>query len=642
MCGIGGYVDLIDRIRPSILAGMTRALQRRGPDSDGVLIDGPCGLAHARLSIIDVAGSPQPMSDAERGLHLVFNGEIYNYQQIRSELRSRGHAFKTQGDTEVLLNLMSETWADGLPQLDAMFAFGAWDSGRQRLLLARDPIGEKPLFYATPSPGVLVFGSEIKVILEHPDVRRDLNLDALRQALRFRAVYGPESLHHGVRQLEPGSWLEFSREGLKTGRFHNLAAESRLAKARYKGLDDHALVEQGRQLFTESVEERLVADPDVPVGSFLSGGLDSSLIVATMRKLRPNSEIRTFSVGFADDPHSELPFARSVAEAIATRHTEINVGADVYIRRFAELSACRDGPVSQPADIAIAEMSNVAKQSVKVVLSGEGADEVFGGYPKYTFANAPVPLRWAMSMVGAHRVAGIAGMLGIDRRRTLVAARALSESREVDRYAQWFSYFDRQDLQALLPGLEWQDEQWALTTAPQQLALDEADSSDNLARMQTMDCLTWLPGNMLERGDRMTMAEGLEVRPPFLDKALCAFGLALPGRLKMRGNTGKWIVRQWAAEMIPEGVLGRRKWGFRTPLQSWFRGPLRDMLVSYVTSERGLCATFGDRKRIALMLEAHQSGAIDSSEALWTLLSAEVWYQDVFLSRAVTSPATSA
>ena len=631
MCGIGGFVDFNRPIDADVLRAMTRALRRRGPDAQDILVEGPCGLAHARLSIIDVAGSPQPMRMPEAGLSLVYNGEIYNYQSLRAELQASGAHFLTAGDTEVLLRGLAASWIDFLPKFDAMFAFAVWDQRQEKLLLARDALGEKPLFYATPAPGVLVFGSEIKVILEHPAVERALNADAMRQALRFRAVYGAETLHAGVSQLEPGCWLEFSRSGIKTGRFYDLVASSARARQDLASLSDQALVAHGRALFEASVEGRLVAD--VPVGSFLSGGLDSSLIVATMRKLRPQAEIRTFSVGFTDDPYSELPFAAEVAAAFGTHHTPISVGPDDYIRRFTELSVCRDAPVSQPADIAIAEMSGIAKRSVKVVLSGEGADEVFAGYPKYAMANVPWPVRRLIGALGPQVVGGVAGLVGLDRRRAMVAARALGVPREVDRYAQWFSYYDREDLQAMLPGLGWDAAAWSRTTADHARVLERLTPGDSLARMQTADCLTWLPGNMLERGDRMTMAEGLEVRPPFLSQELCAFGLGLAPRLKVRKGVGKWIVRQWGNDLIPRQILERRKWGFRTPLDIWFRGPLRDYLVGYLTAQNGLCSTYGQASEILRLLDDHQQSRVDAGDALWSLLSSEVWYQDVYLAR---------
>src|SRR5579859_1756435 len=386
---------------------MTDALARRGPDSAGIAVEGACGLAHARLSIIDVEGSPQPMSFPDCDIAIVYNGETYNYQELRSELDAAGAKFHTNGDTEAVLLWLAREWTDALPRFDAMFSVGAWDRRGERLLLARDAVGEKPLFYATPSPGVLVFGSELKALLEHPLVNPELDEDALRQALRFRAVYSNDCLRRGVRQLEPGGWLQFDREsGVKTGRFFDLATEVTKARRQIHGVDDEELIRRGRDLFMDSVRQRLVAD--VPVGAFLSGGLDSSLIVAAIREVRaPNEQIQTFSVGFADDPHSELKYAETVADAFHTLHRPIVVGPEAYIRRLAELSACRDGPVSQPADITIAEMSRVAKETVKVALSGEGADEIFAGYPKHAYADPPWAIRKALSILQPAQAAKI-------------------------------------------------------------------------------------------------------------------------------------------------------------------------------------------------------------------------------------------
>jgi asparagine synthase (glutamine-hydrolysing) len=370
------------------------------------------------------------------------------------------------------------------------------------------------------------------------------------------------------------------------------------------------------------------------VGAFLSGGLDSSLIVAAMRELRaPDEEIRTFSVGFADDPYSELKYAETVADAFHTLHRPIIVGPEAYVRRLAELSACRDGPVSQPADVAIAEMSRVAKESVKVALSGEGADEIFAGYPKHAYADPPWALRKALSIIQPAQAAKITGLMGLDSRRTLVAFRAMAGTHELDRLVQWFSYFDRDGLRDLFPGLGWSDRDMERSVAAQASALARVADEGPLFRMQAVDFATWLPGNMLERGDRMTMAEGLEVRPPFLDKELVAFGLALPDRLKIRGGVGKWIVRQWAKEFLPPAIINRIKWGFRVPLAGWFRGPLRDMLYGYLTDGNGLVARYGDKAVVVELLRSHDSGEVDASESLWTLLTAEVWYRDVFLAR---------
>jgi asparagine synthase (glutamine-hydrolysing) len=640
MCGIAGQVDFTGQPAPAaLLRSMLGAIARRGPDAQATWTDGPCALVHTRLSIIDVAGSPQPMTADDGAFVIAFNGEIFNYQALRGEMAKAGESFATAGDTEVLLRLAARHGPEGLRRLDGQFAFALWDKARQRLLLARDPLGEKPLYYATPSPGVLVFGSELKAVLAHPAVDRGLDEDGLRQALRFRTVYGEGSLHRGVRQLRPGSWLRFDRDGIETGAFYDLVAEAEVERPRLRGLDQTALIERGRELLIRSVRGRLIAD--VPVGAFLSGGLDSSLIVALMRQLRgPDQPICTFSVGFVGDPHSELGFAQSVAEAFDTRHQAVEVGPEAFIRRLPELAACRDGPVSEPADVAVAEMSAVARQSVKVVLSGEGADEVFAGYPKYRLAKAPGVLRSGMRLLGAERASALGRLVGLPAHRTRIAARALAAPNEAERLAQWFSYLDRAELQTLFPGLGWESAAWSRVVAEQRRALARADGGP-LAAMQAVDCLTWLPGNMLERGDRMTMAEGLEMRPPFLDAELAAFGLALPDRMKVRGRVGKWIVRRWADDLLPEAIVNRRKWGFRVPLDLWFRGPLRDHLQAYLLSDHGLCATYGDRAAIRRLLDSHLRGEVDHSGWLWSVYTAEIWYQDVFLPRLAETPAAA-
>jgi asparagine synthase (glutamine-hydrolysing) len=635
MCGIAGYVDLGERAHADILRRMAATLHRRGPDDEGVLVDGSCGFAHRRLSIIDVAGSPQPMQVPGSDVSVTFNGEIYNYQELRCQLRARGVGFSWAGDTEALLRWVEAEWNRALPRFDGMFAFGAWNRRTRRLLLARDPLGKKPLFYANPAPGLLVFGSEPKALLEHPAVRADLDLDALRQVVRFRAVYGDRSLYAGVKQVEPGCWLEFSRAGIRTGRFYDLAEETLKAREAMAGRKDSELRDDFAELIEASVRKRLIAD--VPVGAFLSGGLDSSAIVRLIRACRePGAEVRTFSVGFRDDDRSELPYARAVADAIGTTHTEVNLAESDYGALFAEMTACRDAPLSEPADPAIARMSQVARRSVKVVLSGEGSDEAFCGYPKYSLARANGLLRHALRTLGPERAATLAGCAGLDSRRSLVAARSLSLPSELDRLVQWFSYLDQGAVGGLLPGLDWNDRHWEATTASQAAALARGWNGA-LERMQGVDCLTWLPGNLLERGDRMTMAAGLEMRVPFLDKALVPFGIALPDHLKVRRRQRKWIVKDWAAGRLPDEILQRRKWGFRVPLERWFRGHLRDTLFDYLSAADGLCGTYGDQAAVDALLRSHDTGRVDASMELWTLLSAEVWYQDVFRPRAVAS-----
>jgi asparagine synthase (glutamine-hydrolysing) len=630
MCGIAGYVDFERGPDRAVLAAMAGALRHRGPDEQGVWLDGACGFAHTRLSIIDLAGSQQPLAPPDSSIAVVFNGELYNYQALRSELGAQGVRFQTNGDTEALLRLVERDWRAATASFDGMYAFAAWDRRGERLLLARDPLGKKPLYWAAPRPGLVVFGSEIKALLRHPEVLAQLDAGGLSQVLRFRAVYGARTLYTGVGQVEPGCDLELDRSGLRHGRHFRLLDHMRsdLRPAR----DEVALVAEGRALLEQAVRKRLIAD--VPVGAFLSGGLDSSLIVALIRAARaPDEPTHTFSVGFAHDAGSELPHARAVAQALATHHTEVSVRPEDYASTFVQATGYRDAPISEPADVAIYLMSIVAKRTVKVVLSGEGSDEVFCGYPKYAFAATPAWVGAAIRRLGPARVAAAAGALGLDRRRATVAARALGGAGELDRLVQWFSYFERPELARLLPGLDWSDAAWRESMAAQAAVLAACESDDPVLRMQAVDILTWLPGNLLERGDRMTMGAGLEGRVPFLDPKVVVYGMRLPRRLKVRGRTLKWVVRRWAEGLIPRAILERPKWGFRVPLAQWFRGELRELLHDSLRNPNGLCGRWGEKRAVEQLLDDHDAGRADRNLELWTLLSAEIWYRTVFCER---------
>lgn len=638
MCGIAGYVSFQGGApERGVLQEMAEALAHRGPDGEGIWHDAVCGLSHRRLSIIDLEHSTQPMTASSGDAALVYNGELYNYRSLQKELRASGISFRTRGDTEVVLEILRHFGWEGLSRLDGMFGLALWDVSRQQLLLARDPLGIKPLFYAEPRPGSLVFGSEIKALLRHPALRCELDRDGIRQVLRFRAVYGAGSLYAGIRQVEPGTALLVSKAGIRIQRFYDLHEEMEATRARFETATPEVWIESGREMLRQAVEKRLVAD--VPVGVFLSGGIDSSLIASIVRECRaPHESTATFSVGFAGDAESELGHARAVSEALGTRHTEVSVTEQDYLRSLTELTRIRDAPVSEPADVAIAAMSAIARDSVKVVLSGEGADEVFCGYPKYGFARHPVWISSVLRRLGAARVARWARLLGMDPRRAGVAARALAQPSEVERLVQWFSYLERSDLSTLLPGLEWSPSHWEATMAPQRRALEKFANTDALTRMQGVDCLCWLPGNLLERGDRMTMAKGLELRVPFLDKRLAPFGLALPSNLKVRGRVLKHVVRVWAAGRIPDTIARRPKWGFRVPLADWFRGPLRELLHDHLGARDGLCGSLGNGAAVSDLLSRHDRGERDANLELWTLLVAEVWYQDVFRHQVRVEP----
>lgn len=626
MCGLVGYVDF--RGPPpceGVLRSMTARIHHRGPDASDVLVSGACGLGHARLSVIDVLGSRQPMMFPDLPIVLAYNGEIYNFSDLRSGLRADNGTFRTQGDTEVLLRALGQYWIGALDKLDGMFAFAAWHHAENRLLLARDPFGKKPLFFVEPRPGLVVFASEIKALFAHPEIPCDLDLDSLRQVLRFRAVYGSNTLYRGIRQVPPGCWIEFRAAACRTGRYFHLRTMVDLAQDAMRSHSDAEIIDDGRQLMTQAVKKRLVAD--VPVGAFLSGGLDSSLVVALMRQAQAHDHhLHTFAVGFSNDPKSELHFARLVADALGTVHTEVTLTEDDYVELFERMTIARDAPISEPADLAVARMSMIARRIVTVVLSGEGSDEAFAGYPKYSLASVGLFPRALLRFGGFHLFRAGSRLIGLGSRRLLVAARALAAPTELDSLSLWFSYLDRPTLQALLPGLEWTTRAWDATNEALREALREAEGLSAIARMQIVDCLNWLPGNLLERGDRMTMSASLEMRCPFMDRQLVPFGVALPDRLKVRSGTQKWIVRKWGA-MLPREILRRPKWGFRVPLSRWFRAGLYEYARETLLARDGMCSTYGDCTLIERLLEKHYKSRVDASLELWSLLAAELWYQ---------------
>lgn len=626
MCGIAGYLDFHRPPERSILEAMAATLRRRGPDATGIDIDGPCGLAHARLIVLDPEGGLQPMRADGSPVTLCYNGELYNFTQLRDELAHQGIRCRTRGDTEVLLRWACQHWNTGLHRLEGMFGFAAWDRARQRLLLARDPFGIKPLFYTMPREGLIVFASEIKALLAHPEVQPRTDEVSLRQALRFRAVYGNRTLYTGIHQLPPGGWLTMDRSGVVTGHHFNIALRTARVREQLNNLTDEQLIQQGDDTIAAAVRSHMVAD--VPVGAFLSGGLDSSLITAFMREAHDAfAELHTFSVGFEDDASSELPFAAEVADALRTRHHEVRVGPADYIDRLADLTQCRDAPLSEPADVAVGMMSERARKHVTVVLSGEGADEAFAGYPKYRFAHPHPALQFGVRTLGISNVERLARLGGIDARKVRTVATALASRNDLESMTQWFSYLDRARLAALLPGLGWNDAQWDQTLAPQRDAVTLASWDGRLARMQGVDCLTWLPGNLLERGDRMTMSASLEMRVPFLDASVAIFGLALPDHCKLRKGQGKWLLRRIADNRLPPSIIKRKKWGFRVPLARWFRGPMRDLLESSLTTPGGIAEAYADRKAVRALLDNHLAERTDASWELWTLLATDLWWR---------------
>lgn len=612
MCGIGGIVHFdgspVDDER---LAAMSHQLHHRGPDEGGSWRDasGSVAYVHRRLSIIDLGGSHQPMVSAGSRLTIAFNGEVLNYRQLRESL---DYPYVTSGDTETILaaHLRHDRRAPGM--LAGQFAYALHDAEDGSVSLVRDRLGILPLFYHRQG-STLVFASEIPALVAGIGHVPELDADTLPEYLGARYVAAPATLLRGVRKVRPGTVLTFSRSGDVTESGYWSPGEQTTSD-----LGEEEAIEQLDLLLDRALERSLVAD--VPVGAYLSGGVDSSLVVAKARKAGAG-DIRTYCAAFGDARFDETVHAEAVSRHVGTTHETVLVRPTAFLESWADLSFRRGAPLAEPADVALYELALRARQDVKVVLSGEGSDELFAGYPKARFATAtsrvgvlPSPLRGPLLRTAAKAVPA-------SSRRAAVALRALSEDSVEDRIAAWFATFSRTEIGEL--GL-------TATSAP------VPEGRTPLRRMLQHDLRGWLPDNLLERGDRMSMAASLELRPPFLDVDVVDFSLGLPDRLLVRKGVTKWLVKELARRYVPASVIDRPKVGFRVPLDAWFRGDLRSFARDTLTAEGGVTATHLRASSVRALLDDHERGRRDNAVKLWTLASLEVWHSQ--LGRALVAP----
>lgn len=610
MCGIAGVRRFDgEPVSRELLADMAARLLHRGPDDSGIWTRGGVGFAHTRLSIIDVHGSGQPMEGAGGRTNLVFNGEILNYRELRAGL---SYPFRTEGDTEVLLAQYDKYGPDGVERLRGQFAYAIDDSTTGETHLFRDRLGILPLYYYA-NGDLFAFASEIKALLPIIGTPR-VDEDSLHDYLAHRSVPAPYTLIEGVRKVPPGHRLVVRPDGtVRSTAYWALSAQPddrRVAPREAVRLVDEAL--------NASVREALVAD--VPVGAYLSGGVDSSLITALVARQRQGAGLHTFSAGFGDDRLDETSWARTVAGIVGSTHHEVLVTPEDFQQNWSKLSWHRDAPLSEPADVAVFRLAQLARHEVKVALSGEGSDELFGGYPKYVFANAT---RWAGALPRG-LLRHVEKSLPASKSRLGIAMRAISEPSHAERMRGWFAPFtvsERTDL---------------IGRPAARSVLDPycRGGGDSLRRMLYADAHTWLADNLLERGDRMSMAASLELRPPFLDHRLVELAFALPSNVKVRGRTTKWVVKEVARQHLPTAIVDRPKVGFKVPLDRWFRGGLRDMAADSLTSRSSFVGTMFDRAAVNKLLEDHACGERNEQPRIWTLLSLEVWHRE--LMRKVT------
>ncbi|HYP26967.1 MAG TPA: asparagine synthase (glutamine-hydrolyzing) [Blastocatellia bacterium] len=621
ICGIAAPGHLGRRIDEGLLARMRDSMEHRGPDGAASYIDGNVGLGHRRLSIVDINGGHQPMSNEDGSVWLTFNGEIYNHRDIRPGLEARGHVYRSACDTETIIHLYEERGPRVVEELRGMFAFAIWDRNRNRLLLARDRVGIKPLYYALLEDGRIYFASEIKAIIEAGAVRPELNYAALSDYAANRAPSGEETLFRGIKRLMPGHTLVWSDGRVEINRYWDVS----FAKSE-DSLSDREYVGRFTELFEESVRLRLMAD--VPLGMFLSGGIDSSAIASVMSRM-VHDPIKTFSVAFAEREANELEFARQVAYAYGTDHHEVVVSPEQFFEALPALVYQEDEPIAHPSSVPLYFVSRLASDHVKVVLTGEGSDELLAGYGKYftTVYNLAFGRAYERTLPDGVRSwvrRKIESMGTASRTRQRLSRTFLCVKPDIESiYFDNFSVFSL-GMQERLFSAEARarmGESYAYSAPLGHLR--ESDAVAFVDQLLASDLKTYLH-ELLMKQDQMSMAASIESRVPFLDHKLVEFASALPVRMKLRGMTTKHILRESMRDRLPKSILTRKKMGFPVPVGQWMRGRFRHVLDEYVTGARARARGIFDGAFVGELIARHEAGE-DHSERLWSLVNFEMW-----------------
>ncbi|MFN2405789.1 MAG: asparagine synthase (glutamine-hydrolyzing) [Pyrinomonadaceae bacterium] len=628
MCGINGiaFSSRAGRqVDANVLKRMRDVITHRGPDDEGIFIDDRVGLGHRRLSIVDVAAGHQPMSTADGSLYITYNGEIYNHADYRDELIARGHIYQTHCDTETILHLYAEHGADCVNYLRGMFAFAIWDRNKRELFIARDRLGVKPLYYVRTPDGSLYFASEIKSLLEARAVKPELNYATFSDYLANHSTSGEDTLFVGVKRLLPGHTLTWNDGEIKIRKYWDVSFEKRTEPGR----TDQDYIAEWSELFRKSVQLRLMAD--VPLGMFLSGGIDSSAIAAVMSTL-VDEPIKTFSVAFAEREANELEYARLVARTFKTDHHEVVISPQQFWTRLPDLIWHEDEPLAHPSSVALYFVSELAAKHVKVVLTGEGSDELMAGYARYrktilNIAAAEQYHKFVPSGVRSLVRKQFAGMTG-SKLRLKLGRTFLNLSPDIESiYFDNFAVFSR-SLQGQLLTREAVDR---ITGGIDPYAgvrelLGHTDAQSLLDRLLYADIKTYLH-ELLMKQDQMSMAASIESRVPFLDHKLVEFTSSLPERLKLRGWTTKYVLRQSMKGVLPAAILDRPKMGFPVPLGKWFRGAYSPVLDEYVLGSRARERGIFNAEFTRALVEQHQRGEANHSERLWSLVNLEMWFR---------------
>jgi asparagine synthase (glutamine-hydrolysing) len=616
MCGIAGYYLKDGIADANLVRAMCDVIRHRGPDDAGYLTNGSAALGMRRLSIIDLSTGHQPMSNEDGSVWVVFNGEIYNFAELRDWLRQRGHQFKTASDTETLVHLYEEEGADGAKRLRGMFAYAIWDAREQSLLVVRDRLGKKPLYYAALPEG-FYFGSELKC-LRVAGIPLEIDEQALRLYFQFSWIPDPWTIFKCARKLPPGCWLQVDSNGKhRIGRYWQMP-ETRAMPQHH--LSEREMQTEIRTKLDESVRIRMVAD--VPLGAFLSGGIDSSAVVASMA-LQSEAPVKTFSIGFEEAQYNELHYARLVAERCKTDHHEIVVRPNA-MELVEKLVRDFDEPFADSSAIPTYIVSEFAARHVKVALSGDGGDELFGGYeilqelPRLeSYSRIPRMARTALGL--------FSNLLPYSAKGKNLL-HMMSRNSALERYFE--SNYAPYQMRRRLVNPTWMlDEDYAyLESMRDYLPLSGADLLSNVLYFEAT-CK--LAGDMLVKVDRMSMLASLEVRCPLLDHELAELAARVPNHWKVQNGRGKAILIDSIADRLPPQLLNRSKMGFAVPLGPWMRGPLREMMSDYLTSAAFAGRGIVNAAFVRDMLEEHQSGRRDNRTWLWALLVLEMWFRNL-------------
>jgi asparagine synthase (glutamine-hydrolysing) len=630
MCGIAGFISTNRLQDPAIVRHMTDRIAHRGPDGTGFFQDDHAALGHRRLSIIDVAGGAQPIGNEDGRLQIVYNGEIFNHADLRPDLERAGHRYRTHCDTETVIHAYEQYGSDCVTRFRGMFAFAIWDQDKRTLFCARDRLGIKPFYYWSDGR-TLVFASEIKALLAHPAVPCEFEDRGLPEYLAFGYLSGQQTLFRGIRKLMPGHTMQ-----VRVTQDSQLAITERQywdvpepPGGTEPARDDRDWIEECRRRVEETVRMRLMSD--VPLGMFLSGGIDSSTIAALMKRM-VDTPIKTFSVGYREAAYSELGFAQDLARQIGTAHREVSIGMDEFFTQLPSLIWHEDEPITWPSSVSLYFVSRLASEEVKVVLTGEGADELFGGYERYQhqamnqrwagpYGMVPAPLRR-----GIRNLIATSSLLPADLRRkaqhTFVGRELSLESLFLDNFYCAFTANEQRSIGAEAPDGD-------AIYGSYLKYWKSRPKADDLSRLLYADQKTYLV-ELLMKQDQMSMACSIESRVPFLDHPLVEFAARVPSRLKIRDGKGKYILRKAVEDLLPQETLSRKKMGFPTPLKTWLLDPRSGPLYEKLADPSGFIAGHLDLGAVKQLIERHRGRSIDATDRIWRLLNLQYWGEIFF------------